>query len=395
MAESTFSYRDTATADVDPRLAGGWLTIDLDAIAFNYRLMAELAAPAEAAGVVKANAYGLGVEQVAPALWAAGCRRFFVALPHEGVSLRAILPEADIFVLSGPISPEAAPAFDEANLFPVLNSPTDLSTWEGFGWDGEVPRPCAVHLDTGMNRLGLSPAQALAFAQENQLTRALTPLVLMSHLACADEPDHPLNAEQKRAFMAVGSAFPGIMASLANSAGIVLGGDYLCDLVRPGIALYGAWPVETLESPLRTVVTAEARILQVRSARAGESVSYGATTRLERDTLIAVASAGYADGHHRAQSGAGVPLRKDGADGGTGFVDGRRVPILGRVTMDLTMFDVTELGPDALGPGDHIELFGPNLPIEEAAAAAGTIPYELLTSLGRRYNRRYVGAQAG
>ncbi|MDZ5696279.1 alanine racemase [Chelativorans sp. M5D2P16] len=375
-----------------PHLAGGRLTIDLDALADNYRLLAKRSVPAEASAVVKADAYGLGLAPVARTLWAAGCRRFFVALPHEGLALRAVLPEAQIFVFNGLFGTEAAAVYREARLVPVLNSQSDLSTWEAHGWNGEGSRPCAIHLETGMNRLGLTAERARTLAEENTLTRALTPILVMSHLACADAPDHPMNRRQCESFQVLRALFPEIESSLANSAGIFLGGDFLCDVTRPGIALYGGAPNGTKPNPMRQVVTAEARIAQVRRAKAGETVSYGATP-LARDTIIAVASTGYADGYHRAASGGGVPLRA--VDGGaSGFFHGQAVPVLGRVTMDLTLFDVTDLGADDVAVGDHIELFGPNMPIDSVAAAAGTIAYELLTSLGQRYHREYVGGEA-
>ena len=384
---------DAAHEGADPRLCGGRLTIDLGALADNYRLLAARAAPAVVAGVLKADAYGLGAVRVARTLWATGCRTFFVALPEEGIALREALPEATIFVLNGVFGPEAAPAYGAHRLVPVLGSPADLSTWEAFGWDGEVPRPCAIHVDTGMNRLGLSPAEVTAFAQDNRLTNALTPVLLMSHLACADAPGHPLNRTQLESFQAVRAALEGIESSLANSAGTFLGRDFLFDMVRPGIALYGGAPNGDMPNLMKPVVTAEARVVQVRRAATGEAVSYGASGILARDTLVAIVSVGYADGYPRSGSGAGVPLRGAIESGAAGFVRGHRVSVLGRITMDLTMFDVTDVGPLPVAAGDWIELFGANVAIDEVAAAAGTISYELLTSLGRRYHRRYTGGE--
>ena len=384
---------DDAHSGADPRLAGGRLTIDLSALAANYRLLAQAAGPARVAGVVKANAYGLGVDRVVPVLWRHGCRTFFVALPEEGIAVRKAAPEAEIFVLNGLFGPEAAPAYREHQLLPVLGSQADISTWEAYGWDGERPRPCAIHVDTGMNRLGMTPDEAYAFAEENALTGAVTPLLVMSHLACADDPAHPMNKRQWESFQAVRELFPDCDSSLSNSAGTFLGKDFHGDLVRPGIALYGGAPINGRPNPMRPVVTAEARVVQVRHIRAGETASYGAAASLRNDAVVAVVSAGYADGYHRAGSGAGVPLRETVAQGAQGFIHGRRVPVLGRVTMDLTLFDVTELGPGAVATGDHVELFGENITIDEAAAAAGTISYELLTGLGRRYHRRYVGVE--
>jgi len=385
---------DDGHLGADPRLAGGRLTIDLEALAANYRLLARRAAPARVAGVVKADAYGLGIRRVAPVLWREGCRTFFVALPEEGALLRQVLPNAEIFVLNGLFGPEAARAYGEHSLVPVLGSQADISSWEAFGWDdGATSRPCAIHVDTGMNRLGLTPAEARSFAAENRLTDALTPLLLMSHLACGDDPANPLNRRQLESFQAVRTAFGEIESSLSNSAGTFLGRDFAFDMVRPGIALYGGAPASGIENPMRPVATVEARVVQVRQAKAGATVSYGASQALSRDTQIAVVSVGYADGFHRAGSAAGVPLRATVPHGAAGFVHGRRVPVLGRVTMDLTLFDVTDLGPGAVTAGDWIELFGPNLALDEAAAAAGTISYEMLTSLGRRYYRHYVGGE--
>ncbi len=371
-------------------LAGGLLTIDLSALARNYRRLVRLSAPAEAAAVVKADAYGIGVGHAVPALLAAGCRRFFVALPAEGIAVRGIAPDAEIYVLDGLFGTEAVRALVEHRLTPVLNSQSDISMWESAPWDDRVPRACVIHVDTGMNRLGLSMAEAKTFVTENALTGAVRPVMVMSHLACADQPGHAMNRRQLESFHAVRRLFSGIESSLANSAGVLIGGEYLSDLTRPGIALYGGEAVVGIDNPFAPVVTAEARILQVRQAKAGETVGYGATARLVRDTVIAVAAAGYADGLPRAASGAGVVLRRVAASGGQGFLRGQRVTMLGRVSMDLCAFDVTGLGMATVGAGDMIELFGPHIALDEAARAAGTIGYELLTLLGRRFHRAYV-----
>ena len=375
----------------ESRYAGGFLTVDLDALRQNYTALAKVCQPALAAAVVKADAYGLGIAQVAPALASAGCETFFVALPHEGIALREVLPQARIFILNGLFSADAAAGYAEHGLIPVLNSAAEIHIWETFcGVSGER-HPCAIHVDTGMNRLGLAASEALAFADENGLTEAVRPILVMSHLACADDPTDALNHRQLESFRRVAAAFEGIESSLCNSAGILLGKDFHLGLTRPGIALYGGAPRSGGANPMRTVVTAETRIVQIRHAKAGETVSYGAAHTLSRDTIVAVAAAGYADGYPRSASGAGVPLRATEVPAGHGFVAGRRVPILGRVTMDLMMFDITDCGDGAVSRGDLIELFGPNIPLDEAAAAAGTISYEMLTSLGPRYHRRYVG----
>lgn len=376
---------------IDPRVASHRLTIDLGALAANYRDLAKRSAPARTAGVVKADAYGLGAAQVAPALAAAGCRQFFVAVPQEGVALRRIARDAEIFVL-GSVFEEALGTFLEARLVPVLSSTTQIALWTRFLATHGTRRPCAIHVDTGMNRLGLTIEEALAFADRNASDHAVTPIVVMSHLACADEAAHPLNRRQLESFQRVAARFEGSDSSLSNSAGILLGDDYHFSLTRPGIALYGGNPLVGAANPMRPVVRAEARIVQMREAKAGETVSYGATTTLQRDTRIAVAGTGYADGLPRAASGSGVPLRQALHAGGAGAVGGTRVPILGRVTMDLTLFDVTDLPDSTVEEGDWIELFGDTIPIDEAAAAAGTVSYEMLTRLGRRATRTYVSA---
>ncbi|MCV0348681.1 MAG: alanine racemase [Nitratireductor sp.] len=381
---------DPQMRGADPRVAGGRLTVDLDALVANYRQMAERSTPAEAAAVVKADAYGLGAGPVVAALVAEGCRKFFVALPEEGLAVRAVAPDAEIYVFNGLFSPEAASFYREGRLIPVLNSQTDLAIWEAHGWDdGDTPRPCALHVETGMNRLGLTPERTRILAQENALTGALTPRLILSHLACADTPDHPMNRQQLESFQALCALFPDAESSLANSAGIFLGGEFLCDVTRPGVSLYGSNPVNDTENPMQPVATVQARIAQLRQVPAGGTVSYGATP-VTRDTLLAVTATGYADGYHRSGSGAGVPLRNAVPQGACGFVDGERVPVIGRITMDLTLFDVTDLGPDALQVGDFIELIGHNMPVDDVAMACGTISYELLTSLGRRYERHYV-----
>ncbi|RCS23183.1 alanine racemase [Phyllobacterium salinisoli] len=369
----------------DRLLAGGRLTIDLDALADNWRSLDARSRPGRAAAVVKADAYGCGIAQVVPALTAAGCDSFFVALPEEGLRVRHAAPRARVFVLNG-LFDDAAPAFTDADLIPVLGSDHEIAIWAKHG----RRKPCAIHVDTGMNRLGLSPGEAIAFAGS---AKSVRPVLLMSHLACADTPSSDKSRQQLESFQKVRAAFGDIESSLANSAGIFLGSDYAFDLTRPGIALYGGEAVDGTGSPMKQVVTAETRIVQIRHAAKGETAGYGATTTLARDTRIAVCSTGYADGYPRAASGSGIPLRSTIAEGAHGFIAGQRVPVLGRVTMDLTSFDVTDVPEDAIGIGDHIELFGANIALDDVARAAGTIGYELLTGLGLRYHRRYIGGE--
>jgi len=367
----------------DRLLAGGRLTIDLDALVDNWKALDARSRPGRAAAVVKADAYGCGIAQVVPALFAAGCDTFFVALPEEGLRARHAAPRARIFVLNG-LFDDAAPAFTDADLIPVLGSDHEIAIWAKHG----RRKPCAIHVDTGMNRLGLTPDEAIAFAEK---AKSVRPVLLMSHLACGDTPENGMSRQQRESFQKVRAAFGEIESSLANSAGIFLGPDYLFDLTRPGIALYGGEALGGMANPMKPVVTAETRIVQIRHAAKGEKVGYGATMTLARDTRIAVCATGYADGYLRSASGSGVPLRNAVAEGAYGFIAGRRVPVIGRVTMDLTSFDVTDVPEDAIRAGDHIELFGPNIALDDVARAAGTIGYELLTGLGPRYHRRYVG----
>jgi alanine racemase len=361
----------------DFTVAASRLTIDVGACVANWR---DIAARTKAVtgAAVKADAYGLGADIIVPALARAGCQNFFVATIEEGASLRALAPDARIFSVSGLWPGQEALAIAR-RIIPVAASPEQLDLIAGLG--GALEH--ALFIDTGMNRLGLTAEQAAAYAQSGG-----KPMMVMSHLACADEPDHAMNARQKESFQPLAALFEEAESSLSSSAGILLGPDYHYDLTRPGIALFGGLTLAGFTP--RPVATAEARIIQIRTAKAGETVSYGARQLLTRDSRIAILGAGYADGWHRAVSGAGAPLRDAGVACGAVVIAGHRAPILGRVTMDLTMVDVTDIPADLARIGDYAEFFGPHMPIEDAARAAGTISYELLTSLGKRYVRRIV-----
>jgi alanine racemase len=361
-------------------LSGRRLTIDLDALADNWAELARQASSAETAAVVKGDGYGIGLEPAAAALARAGCKTFFVALPSEGLRLRAALPDAVIYVLDGLIE-GSAKVYAEADLRPVLSSWAEVEEWAAYR-DKGFATGSAIHVDTGMNRLGLSLHEALDLARRDDLLTAIGPTLVMSHLACADTPADPFNLRQRALFGEIRAEFPHLPASLANSAGILLGEDFHFDLVRPGIALYGASPAA---APLRIVVTAEARVLSVREVEEGEAVGYGASERVKRASRIAVLGAGYADGYHRR---AGSSDQRKGAQVS---IRGRPAPLVGRVSMDLMAADVTDIR--AVARGDWAELFGLNVPIDDVARTAGTIGYELLTGLGRRYARRYVGGK--
>lgn len=353
--------------------------------------MSRQSGKARAGAVVKADGYGIGIEDAGQTLYNAGARDFFVALPSEGETLRTYAPDARIFVLSG-IWDGMEETFFDHDLVPVIASEEQLAFWmRALADHGE--HPCALHVDTGFNRLGLSMEDALYLASDVSRPASFSPVLMLSHLACADDPSSPMNPKQLQAFRTVTSAFEGIEASLSASAGTFLGADYHFDLTRPGIALYGGEAVNGVANPMQPVVKAEARIVQIRQARVGETVSYGAACTLTRDSRLAIASVGYADGYLRNLSGHGVALRNAGLPGAYGFVAGCKVPVVGRITMDMAIFDVTDVPEKVIAAGDYIEIFGPHMPIDDVARAAGTIGYEMLTGLGLRYERHYLEAE--
>jgi alanine racemase len=355
------------------------LTIDLAAIAENYRLLATKAAPAECAGVVKADAYGLGVAKVAPALWQAGCRTFFVATLDEGRTLRRLLPSARIYVLNGLQGVDPA-SFIGNGLQPLLVSLDEIERWRL----GAAGAEAGLHLDTGMSRLGLPADETAVLIAEPRRLDGLVLSLLVSHFACAEVSDHPLNRTQRDRFRDTAERLqlPGSVArSLANSSGIFLGTDNVFDIVRPGAALYGIAPITNQPNPMRQVVRLQAKILQVRRVDAGTTVGYGATHRFARPSRLATIGVGYADGFMRSLSNRG------GA-----YVGDRRAPIVGRVSMDLLTIDISDIQEREAQVGSWVDLIGPHNPVDTVAAEAGTIGYEILTNLGRRYHRRYLDA---
>lgn len=359
--------------------ASAVLTIDLGAIVQNWRMLAARAGKAECAAVVKADAYGLGVAQVAPALAAAGCRTFFVAHLEEGITLRRLLaPHLRIAVLHGPM-PGTEADFSAHGLLPVLNSTAQV---EGFARHArQLGRrlPAILQSDTGMARFGLTPEELDGLVRSGVLG-CMDVVLHMSHLACADTPTHAANAAQRTAFIAARKRLPDIPGSLSASSGIFLGSPFHFDLVRPGAALYGIAPQAGQPNPLRPVVQLEGRVIQVRRVPAGTAVGYGHTATTPRKAQLATVGVGYADGFLRSLSNAGSAWRH-----------GVRLPLLGRVSMDSIVVDVSALPEGALAPGDTIDLLGPDQDLDALAQAAGTIGYELLTSLGNRYARRYIG----
>jgi alanine racemase len=369
-------FDDQADAAFD---AGAFLTIDLAALTDNFRLLRERLSGADCAAVVKADAYGLGAARVAPALWRAGCRHFFVAHLQEGIVLRAALPaDAEIFILNG-LMPGAEASCLDAQLTPVLNSLAQLDGWTGLGRRRGRALPAILQVDSGMARLGLSPAEVDLLVRDPARLDGVAVRAVMSHLACADEPDHPANRAQLAMFEAQRRRLPPAPASFANSSGIFLGPDYHFDLARPGAALYGVAPVPGAPNPMRAVVRLDARVIQTREIAAGDAVGYGHAFNAAGPMRIATLSVGYADGW----------LRSVGAKG-QAYVGDRAMPIAGRVSMDSLTLDISTLPADMLKPGDFVELLGPHQSIDDVAAAAGTIGYEILTSLGGRYRRRYI-----
>ena len=366
---------------------GGRLTIDLGALVQNWRRLREEAGGAESAAVVKADAYGTGLERAVGALARAGCSTFFVAHLAEGVRARATCPSAVIYILNG-LPPGACDAFAAHDLRPVLGSGEEIAEWAAFSTAAGRRLPAAIHVDTGMNRLGLRPDEALALRASADL-KAFEPALLMSHLVSAESPDDPINARQIDDFAAVRAAFPGVPASLCNSSGIFLPQRTHLDLVRPGYAIYGGNPTPGRTNPMREVVRLQGRIIQLRSAEAGETIGYNAQWRAIGRRRLATISVGYADGFPRAASATDAK-RENGAALGEALVAGRRCPFAGRVSMDLVVIDVTDLPEGSIGRGDLVTLIGDDLGLDQVAERAGTIGYEILTSLGRRYARTYL-----
>jgi alanine racemase len=361
--------------------AGGILTIDLNAIEANWKALARRAMPAECAAVIKADAYGCGIEAVATVLAKAGCKTFFVADLSEARRVRAVAAEPAIYVLNG-LMPETGPVFAEHHVRPVIGNMIELAEWDAFcatsGWRGGA----ALHVDTGMNRLGISVEEAAALAPRiRSETYGIT--LLMSHLACAELPDHPLNEKQIKLFRDIRVLYRGIPSSLANSSGIFLSQAAHCDVVRAGAALFGVNPTPHRPNPMLPVVELRGRVIAIRHVARGETVGYDAGWTAKRATKLAVVGIGYADGYLRAASAS------DSIRGAEAVVAGKRCRLAGRISMDLLEIDVTDLPDNAVRRGDLVTLIGDGIGVDELGAAAGTIGYEVLTSLGSRYHRIY------
>jgi alanine racemase len=368
--------RDMSQSDFDVAC----LTVRLGAIAANYREFQRRAGAGIAAGVVKADAYGLGMAPIARTLAENGCDTFFVARVSEGVALRPVAPKARIFVLDG-ASADSVPALVENNLTPVLNSLADIAAWSAAARALRTTLDAAIHVDTGMNRLGL-PAYELGVlsAEKEARLKNIRIALVMSHLARSDDPSNLMNKLQLDRFKAALAMLPPSPASLSSSGGALLGKDYVFDMLRPGIGLYGGNPHKSGANPFAVAAVMTGRILQLRRVDSGETVGYGATFRVEREGMLATVGLGYADGVMRAIG-----------NKGSGAIGGVRVPVAGRVSMDLTTFDVTDAPAPQIG-GD-VEIFGDTISLEEFAGWAGTANYEIITRIGSRVPRRYVEDQ--
>jgi len=371
-----------ATDNAAAARAGAILHIDLAAVQANYRTLAARTSGACAA-VVKADAYGLGAARVAPALARAGATKFFTALLDEAIAVRQCLadekPAPAIYVLNG-LAAGPTTDFLAHDVTPTLNSLGEIEAWAAAARTAGRALPAAIHIDTGINRLGLPPAEVDILAAEPARLSGIDVRTVMSHLACAEDPDHPLNGEQLAAFTAARARLPKALGSLANSSGIFLGPAYHFDLVRPGAALYGVNPTPGRSNPMKQVVHLQGKILQVREIDAPRTVGYGATHRAAGPTRVATVAVGYADGYLRSLS-----------NRGSAWIGGQRVSLIGRVSMDLTTFDVTEVSRDVARPGALVDLIGADMSVDDVADSAGTIGYEILTGLRHRYHRVYSG----
>jgi alanine racemase len=358
--------------------AGAILTVDLDAIREKYRRVKTQLGGTACAGVVKADGYGLGAAEVASALAKEGCDTFFVAHLDEGVRLRAVLgSKPAIYVLNG-IMPGAEVEAVAAGLSAVVNSADQLAAWRAAAKRAGMKLPAAIQVDSGMSRLGMAPGEVEAVAADAKAFDGIDVRLVMSHLACADEPEHPANRAQLEEFKRLRALLPAAPASLANSSGVFLGPDYHFDLARPGAALYGINPTPASKNPMLPVVRLEARVIQTRTLAAGAGIGYGHTVVTDGPLEVATISLGYADGWRRRAVAAA-------------HVDAISLPFIGRVSMDSIILDISALPAGRLKAGDYVQMIGPSQTLDEVAGFTGTIGYEVLTSLGHRFHRHYLG----
>lgn len=381
MTEPANAHVAVDEGQLAPPQTAAVLTVDLRTLQRNWLSLRRQALPAQCAAVVKADAYGLGLIPCACALWAAGCRVFFVALPQEGLELKARLPGAIVYVLDG-LLPGLGPLYAAHDLVPVLASPDEVAEWSKLAGGQGKRLEGALHIDTGMNRLGLSEAEVRSLAERPAQLAGIEVRLIMSHLACADEPAAEMNELQRRVFDRLRTMLPAAPASFANSPAIYFGPEFAYDLVRPGVALYGGNPFASRPNPMSPVAYLYATILQVRDLAPGDTVGYGADWRASRPSRLGVIGVGYGDGFPRA-------LASSPTGPAQVYVGGHFAPVVGRVSMDLMTIDLTDVPPEIARRGATVELLGDNITVDDLAYWAATIPYEILTGLGSRFTRLY------
>jgi alanine racemase len=368
---------DKVTEQFDLGGASGIVTIELDALRWNYLALSAMTAPARTAAVVKADAYGLGADHIVPVLFDAGCRDFFVAHLQEAIAVKRLPAGSDarVFVLNG-LQPGAEMACVALGIVPVLNSLEQVDNWAAVARTIETRLPALLQVDTGMSRLGLPLEDMRALAADFRSLEGLDILYVMSHLAAAEDAANAQNAAQLAVLREASALFAGIPTCFANSGGIFLGRDYHCALARPGIALYGGAQMAGTPVAMKPVMRLDVAVIQTRTVPAGTRVGYGGSHLTKAERRLATIAAGYADGLPRALS-----------NGGAAYYEGVRLPIAGAISMDSITLDITDLPAGSLKLGSLVELIGPNQTLERLAADAGTISYEILTGLGRRYKR--------
>lgn len=377
---SDLSYPQERPQDHDiPAHVTCVLDVNLGAIQSNYKALQSLVGPrVTVVPVIKANAYGFGVEPVAQALWAIGAHSFFVADVNEGLSLRHILPQATIYLLAG-VWEGIEKLCEEHSLIPVLIHKHQIMLWQAWARHCHKNLPALLHVDTGIHRTGLKPQDIDEVYHKTPSWEGIELKGIISHLACTAEPDHLMNMQQLRLFQKLKALWPDIPASLSGSGGIFLGPSYHFDFVRPGMVLYGLRAHSmTLNEPLQPCLRIAARILQVHHAAPGETVGYNATHRCSQPTRIATVALGYADGYLRPLSNQGVAM-----------LHGHVVPIIGRISMDLLTVDISQIPESWVHPGQWVDIVNEHISVHEVAQRAHTIPYEVLVRLGPRYHRRY------
>lgn len=355
------------------------ITVDLEALEANYQFCRDQLRPASCAAVVKADAYGLGINRIAPALWHAGCSQFFTATFREGVTLRSLLPDAEVFVLEG-VTEVSLDAFCEHQLIPVLISPAHSTIWAERARELGRPLPAIIHVDTGMTRLGFGEPELGELLQGREDLDWLDTRYVMTHYACADDSETDITRQQLEQFDRLRKLLPPAPTSVGNSAGGLLGEPWSGDMARIGIALFGGNPYLGDLPPLKPVLRVQSRVLQLREINPGTTVGYGATHRANSHTMIATVGTGYADGYPWSLGNRGIAS-----------VGGHRVPVVGRVSMDLITLDVTGVPAELVQPGQMVDLIGPDISLEEVAERAGTINYEILTRLSQRARRKFLG----